>query len=158
MRKLIPVATAIAIVSALVASVTASTAATKATTIKCKSTEYNPTPKDSSGVIIGFTSCSKPLGNGVISATYSASVNTTTGAGTAHGTFTKWLATGTVHGRYTEKIQFTSDADATYKLATTITGGTGAFKGVKGSGPESCSTTNGGATQTCKSVLAVTGL
>ena len=158
MRKLIPVAIAVATISALVTGVTAGSAATKVTTVKCKATEYNPTPKDLSGVVLGFTSCSKPLGNGVVSATYSAVVNTTTGAGTAHGTFTKWLATGTVRGRYTEKIQFTSDADATYKLATTITGGTGAFKGVKGSGPESCSTTNGGATQTCKSVVAVTGL
>ncbi len=157
MRRLIPLVTMIAIVGALAAGVAAS-AATKAKTIKCNTTEYNPTPTKASGVVVGLLRCSKPWGNGVISASYSSTFNATTGAGTANGTFTKWLLTGTIHGHFTEKFQFTSDTDATYELATTISGGTGAFKGVKGKGPESCSTTNGGATETCKTVVAVTGL
>jgi hypothetical protein len=158
MRRLIPLATVIAIAGALAGGVAASTAATKAKKITCNTTEYNPAPSQLSGVIVGFTSCSKPFGKGVVSATYSATVNMTTGAGTSHGTFTKWLLTGTAHGRYSGKFQFTSNTDATYKNAITVSGGTGAFKGVKGKGTESCSTTNGAATLTCKEVLGVIGL
>ena len=158
MRKLIPLATVIAIAGALTAGVVASTAATTATKITCNTTEYNPTPTQASGVVVGFTSCSKPLGEGVVSASYSSTFNSTTGAGTAEGPFTKWLLNGTVHGRYNQTFQFTSDSDATYKSTVTVLGGTGAFKGVKGKGPESCSTTNGGATLTCTEVLELTGL
>jgi len=150
----------IAIVGALAAGVAASTAATTARTsrITCNWTQYNPAPADLSGVVIGFIRCSKPLGNGVISATYTATVNQTTGAGTAKGTWTKWLLAGTAHGRYSQTFQFTSNNDATYKSAITWTGGTGAYKGVKGTGSETCNTTNGGATLTCKAVDMVTGL
>jgi hypothetical protein len=158
MRKLIPLATVIAIAGALTAGVVASTAATTATKITCKFTEYNPTPTNPSGVVVGFTSCSKPWGNGVISATYSSTFNSTTGAGTAKGTWTKWFLAGTVHGPYSQTFQFTSNNDATYKSTVTISGGTGAYKGVKGKGSDSCRTTNGAATLTCTAVDEVTGL
>ncbi len=160
MRKLIPLATVITIAGAVAIGLVASTAATAATPTKvtCKSTEYNPTPTNASGAVIGFIKCSQPLGDGLVSATYNSSVNSTTGAGTAKGRWTKWLLAGTVRGRYTETLQFTSNTDATYKLAITWTGGTGAYKSVKGTGSERCSTTNGGATQTCESVAELTGL
>jgi len=158
MRKLIPLATVIAIVGALAAGVAASTAATKATKIKCTATSYNPTPTNPSGVYFLISSCSKPEGNGVESGTYTATVNTTTRAGTLKGTFTHWLLTGTDHGHYSDKFQFTSATDATSEIAITVTGGTGTFKGVKGTGTGSCSTTNAFATQTCKYVFELTGL
>jgi hypothetical protein len=111
---------------------------------------YNPTPNNLSGVYFVSDNCSAPFGNSVESGTYRATVNMTTGAGTAKGTFTHWFLTGTDHGHYSETFQFTSATDATYKIAITVTGGTGAFKGVKGKGTEGCSTTNGGATLSCK--------
>jgi hypothetical protein len=70
MRKLIPLATVIAIAGGLTAGVVAS-AATTAVKIKCDTTEYNPTPTQASGVVVGFTSCSEPLGKGVVSASLS---------------------------------------------------------------------------------------
>jgi hypothetical protein len=158
MRKLIPLATLIAIVGALVAGVAASTAATKATKEKCSATNYNPTPNKLSGVYFAFYRCNAPFGNTVESGTYKATVNTMTGAGTAKGTFTRWFLTGTDHGHYSETFQFTSATDATYKIAITVTGGTGPFDRVKGKGTGSCSTTNGGATLSCKIVVALTGL
>jgi hypothetical protein len=158
MRKLIPLATVIAIAGALAAGVAASTAATAATKITCGWKSYNPTPTQASGFVIGFTRCSRPLGNGVISATYSSAFNSTTGAGTANGKWTKWLLNGTVHGLYSQTFQFTSNDDATYQSTITWTGGTGAFRGVKGTGTESCATTDGGATETCTAVDEVTGL
>jgi len=160
MRKLIPLATVIAIAGALAAGLVASAAATAATPTKitCKFTEYNPTPTNPSGFVIGFIRCSQPLGSGVISASYNSTFNPTTGAGTDKGPYTKWLSAGTVHGRYTGTFQFTNSTDATWKNAITISGGTGAYKGVKGTGSESCSTTNGAATETCTTVDEVTGL
>ena len=158
MRKLIPLATVIAIAGALAAGVAASTAATGATRITCTTTEYNPTPTSASGVVVGLTSCSKPFGNGAVSATYTSTFDPTTGAGTDTGPFTKWLLTGTVHGHYTGTYQFTSDTDATWQNTIAVSGGTGAFKGVKGKGHETCRTTNGGATLTCTETVEVTGL
>jgi hypothetical protein len=158
MRKLIPPTIVIAIIAALGAVAAASSGATTATRITCKSTEYNPTPAQASGFVVGFTKCSQQLGDGVISATYRSTFNPTTGAGTANGKWTKWLLNGTVHGRYDETFQFTSNTIATYKLAITWTGGSGAYSSVKGTGTEHCTTTDGGATQTCQSVADVTGL
>jgi len=157
MRKLIALATLIAIVGALVAGVAASTAATKPTKEKCSSTIYNPTPTNPSGVYFAFYRCNAPFGNTVESGNYTATVNTTTGAGTAKGTFTRWFLTGTAYGHFSETFQFTSATDATYKIAIKVTGGTGAFKGIKGKGTGSCSTTNGGATLSCKVVVEQTG-
>ena len=121
-------------------------------------TNYNPTPSNLSGIYFVVDRCPKPFGNGVESGTYTSTVNMTTGAGTIKGTFTRWFLTGTDHGRYSGKLQFTSATDATSKIAITVTGGTGAFTGVKGTGPESCSTTNAFATQTCKFVVELSGL
>lgn len=158
MRKLVPLATVIALAGALGVGVAANSGAATATRIRCKSTQYNRTPSQATGFVLGFVKCSHPLGNGVVSATYSSTVNTTTGAGTAKGNWTKWLADGTVHGRYSQTFQFTSNTNATYKSTITWTGGSGAYSGVKGTGTETCSTTDGGATQTCQSVGEVTGL
>ncbi len=160
MRKLIPLATVIAIAGALAGGVAAGTAATRATPtrIKCKWTSYNPSPTQASGFVIGFIKCPQPLGHGVISATYSSTFNPTTGAGTANGKWTKWLLNGTAHGHYSQTFQFTSNTNATYQSTLVWTGGTGAYTGVKGTGTDSCTTTDGGATETCQSVDEVTGL
>ncbi len=158
MRKLIPVASIIATVGVLATGVAVSTAATKATKEKCSATNYNPTPNNLSGVDFVSAHCAAPFGNTVESGTYTSTVNMTTGAGTVKGTFTHWFLTGTDHGRFSGTFQFTSATDATYKFVITVTGGTGAFKGVKGKGTESCSTTDGGAILRCKYVVELTGL
>ncbi|HYB30415.1 MAG TPA: hypothetical protein VEF89_27665 [Solirubrobacteraceae bacterium] len=160
MRKLIPLASVIAIAGALAAGGIASTAAAQAKTSKvtCNYTAYNPTPLQPSGVVVGFIKCSQPFGEGVVSGTYSATFDPNTGAGTATGRWTKWFLDGTVHGRFSETFQFTSHTDATYKESLTVTGGTGAYDGVKGTASDSCSTINGGATLTCTAVGEDTGL
>jgi hypothetical protein len=158
MRKLIPLTTATVIIGALCAGVAASSGAATATNITCNSTQYNPTPTQPSGVVFQFTRCSKPFGHGVVSARYTSTFDSTTGAGTANGPFTKWFLIGTVHGRYSQKFQFTSDTDATYESTITISRGTGAFAGVKGNGSERCSTSDAGATLTCTEALELTGV
>ncbi|HYB27522.1 MAG TPA: hypothetical protein VEF89_12955 [Solirubrobacteraceae bacterium] len=156
MRRLIPLSIAIAITGALGANVAASSAAI-ATRITCSATEYNPTPTQASGVVVGVTNCSKPFGTGVISASYTSTFDPTTSTGTDNGPFTKWFLTGTLRGHYTGTYQFTSDTDASWENTITVSGGTGSFMGFEGKGSESCTSTNAGATLTCTEVLEVTG-
>jgi len=158
MRKLIRFATVIAIIGAVGVCVSASSGAATAARITCRSTEYNPTPTQAAGVVVGLVRCSRPFGRGVISASYTSTFDPTTSSGTDNGPFRKWFLTGTLHGRYTGTYQFTSNTDASWENAITVSGGTGAFTGVKGKGSESCTSTSAGATLTCSEVLEVTGL
>ena len=160
MRKLITLATVVTLVATPTAGVAANsaTAPTATTKITCRWTEYNPTPTNLSGFVLGLITCSQPLGRGVLSATYSATFNPTTGAGRATGKWTKWLLHGTINGRYSETFQFTTNNAATYSETDTWTGGTGAFADLRGTGTISCNTTDAGATLTCQSVAKVTGL
>jgi len=161
MRSKSLLAGAIAIVGALAVGVpvigaAASTAATSsaAATTTCTFKNYNQTPKKLSGFTFGYINCPKPLGNGVQSATYTATVNTKTGAATSKGSYQNWFGTGTLYGTYSLSGQYTSATAATFKGTFTITGGTGAFNATKKTtGTLTCNTTNADATSTCTSVL-----
>ena len=159
MRRKSLLAGAIAIAGVLAVGVpvvgaAASTTATspKATKITCTFKNYIQTPKQLSGFSFGYISCPKPIGHGVQSATYSATVNAKTRAATEKGSYTNWFAAGTLYGTYSLRGQYTSPTTATFKGTFTVSGGTGAYKGTKGTGSLSCRTTNAGATSTCTSV------
>jgi hypothetical protein len=160
MRRKSLLAGAIAIVGVLAVGVpvvgaAASTTATSsgATKITCTFKIYNQTPTQLSGFAFGYVNCSKPFGTGVQSSTYRATVNAKTGATTNKGAYKNWFDTGTTHGTFSLRGQYTSPTAATFKGTFTITGGTGAFKATKATGTLTCSTTNAGATTTCTSVL-----
>ena len=161
MRSKSLLAGAIAIVGVLAVGVpvvgaAASTAATGSGAAKttCTFKNYNQTPTKLSGFSFGYANCQKPFGNGVQSATYTATVNTKTGAATSTGSYQNWFDTGTLYGTYSLRGQYTSATAATFKGTFTITGGTGAFKVTKKTtGTLTCSTTNADATSTCTSVL-----
>jgi len=161
MRSKSLLAGAIAIVGVLAVGVpvigaAASTAATGSAAPKttCTFKNYNQTPKKLSGFTFASVNCQKPFGNGVQSATYTATVNTKTGAATIKGPYKNWFDTGTLSGTYSLGGQYTSATAATFKGTFTITGGTGAFNGTKKiTGTLTCSTTNADATSTCTSVL-----
>jgi len=134
----------------------ASTAATSSGAAKttCTFKIYDQTPTKLSGFSFGYVNCQKPFGNGVQSATYTATVNTKTGAATNKGSYQNWFDTGTLYGTYSLRGQYSSATAATFKGTFTITGGTGAFKATKKTtGTLTCSTTNADATSTCTSVL-----
>ncbi len=158
MRKSL-LAGAIAVVGVLAVGVpavgaAASSAATSSGAAKttCTYKIYNQTPTKLSGFSFGYVSCPQPFGPGVQSATYTATVNTKTGAATNNGTFKNWFDAGTLYGTYSLRGQYTSATAATFKGTFTITGGTGAYKGAKATGSLTCSTTNAGATSNCTSV------
>jgi hypothetical protein len=144
-------AVAVPVVSATTSMAATSSAAVKTT---CTFRNYNQTPTKLSGFSFGYVNCQKPFGNGVQSATYSATVNTKTGAATTKGSYKNWFDTGTLYGTYSLRGQYTSATAATFKGTFTITGGTGAFKATKkATGTLTCSTTDADATSTCTSVL-----
>jgi hypothetical protein len=134
------------------AAASTSASSSGATKITCTFRNYNQTPTKLSGFSFGYISCPQPFGPGVQSATYTATVNTTTGAATLKGAYKNWFDTGTVYGTYSLRGQYTSATAATYKGTFTIKGGTGTYKGAKTTGALTCSTTNAGATSTCTSV------
>src|SRR5208283_2582927 len=138
MRRKSLLAGATAIVGVLAVGVpvvgaAASTAATNSGPAKttCTFKNYNQTPTKLSGSSFGYVNCPKPFGHGVQSATYTATVNTKTGAATSKGPFQNWFDTGTLYGTYSLRGQYTSATAATFKGTFTITGGTGAFKATK---------------------------
>jgi len=92
-------------VAGVLAGATASAAATSSraepTTpeITCTLKLYSQTPTKLSGFSFGFIHCSKPFGTGVQSSSYTATVNSRTGAATDQGRYTNWFDDGTVSGR-----------------------------------------------------------
>ena len=107
MRNKSLLAGAIAIVGVLavglpVVGAAASTAATSsgATKITCAFKIYNQTPTKLSGFSFAYINCQKPFGNGVQSATYSATLNTETGAATNKGADKNWFDAGTTYGTF----------------------------------------------------------
>lgn len=142
----------------VVSAATSSAAAKpKATKITCKSTVYYPMPTQSKGIAFADLNCPKPgAGAGVQSIKYSETISPA-GAASAKLAFKDWFDTGTTHGTASFSGQFTSATTGTVKGPVTLTGGTGAYKGVKGKGTSSCSTNDGGAIFTCTTVLALTG-
>ena len=144
----------------VVVGAAASTAAAKpkATKISCRSTVYYPMPTQPKGLAFAYENCPKPgAGAGVQSISYNATVSST-GAVTAKLAFKRWSDTGTTHGTASLTGRFTSATTGTIKGPVTITGGTGAYKAVRGKGTTTCSTNDGGAIYTCRTLLALTGL
>ena len=124
------------------------------TKVKCTATYTSLTPGKLKGEDVGLVSCGKPFGNGIQWVQYTETVSSTE-AVTAHGPLKAWSDTGTVHGTYKlagKLVGLTGSLAGTSK----ITGGTGAFKGAKGTGTQSCTTTDGGMTLNCKFTLRFT--
>jgi len=120
----------------------------KATKVRCTATTYNQSYPNLSGFSFSVLKCSMPFGAGVQQATYNESVVGTTS--TASGTFKDFHDLGTVHGTYTLSGTLGTGAITASGLLK-ISGGTGAFKGAKGTAKLTCTTTDGGKTYTCTS-------
>lgn len=101
------------------------------------------TPPLNSGQNYGSIRCSAG-GAGVMSQTF-----TQDDAGDLTGKYTVYFATGTLHGAYTlaqgpgQPSGTTTFFSATYTGTSTVTGGTGTYKKVAGTGTWNCSTLDG---------------
>jgi hypothetical protein len=126
------------------------------TKVKCSASYTSLTPGKLTGEDVGLVSCGKPFGKGIQWVKYTETVSAT-GAVTAHGPFKAWSDLGTVHGTYKLAGKLMG-ATGSVSGTSRITGGTGAFKGAKGTGTQTCHTTDAGATLSCKFTLRFTRL
>lgn len=133
---------------------TKSTATTRTATTKvtCVTTltdtipqgDTGVTPDDTEGRQAGQVVCHKLLGPGMQTDRFKIA-----DTGDASGTYTQYFGTGTVRGKYrltpadSQPSSTTTFASTSYAGTITITGGTGAYRGVKGKGTETCSTSDG---------------
>ena len=115
------------------------------------------TPPVDQGTEYGPVHCGKGLGNGVLSDTFKVP-----DSGNTLGVFKTFLGSGTIHGKYTlipqeGTFSSTSFNETDYLGTMTITGGTGALKGAKGTAKMVCKTIDGIHT-TCTNRLKLTRL
>ena len=129
--KLVLMLSAIAVLAAFTVSSATGATRPKPKSAKCTydlSTQGSPSPTATSGKDLGYVKCGKPFGNGVQSDSFTARAHGTNV--TIGGPVKDFFDNGTVHGTYTLSGPATG---TTFKGSATITGGTGAYKHIKGS-------------------------
>ena len=122
------------------------TPAARTTKVHCTSKTYNVSSPSISGTTFAALKCSKPFGAGVQQGTFAESI-----AGTqisVTGKFKNFYDNGTNHGSY--KLSGTvASGTITATGSVKVTGGTGAYKNMKGTGTLKCTTTDAGKTYSC---------
>ena len=122
------------------------TLAAKSTKVQCTSKTYNVSSPATSGTTFAAVKCSKPFGAGVQQGTFAESI-----AGTqisVTGKFKNFYNNGTNHGTY--KLSGTAGSGTiTATGSVKVTGGTGAYKNMTGTGKLKCTTSDAGKTYNC---------
>lgn len=149
-RRFCLVGAALSIGSLAFGAVTA-TAATSSpvTKVKCVTNlgitvaagDSSVTPPVSKGAEYGTAVCGKVLGRGVQADTFNVPLT-----GNVLSSYTMYFPTGTIHGKYVltpQEGSFTNFEESDYLGTWTIVGGTGAYKGAKGTGTSTCTTLDG---------------
>lgn len=126
------------------------------TKVKCSGTFTSLTPHQLKGEVVGMISCGAPLGKGIQWVPYTETLSST-GAATAHGPFKAWFDTGTLSGTYKLAGKLVTGT-STLSGPAKVTGGTGVYKGAHGTGTNTCTTKDAGATLNCKFTLRFTKL
>ncbi len=155
MKRVIRVAGAASSAAALMIGATAAAAAVHkskpakpaAVSVKCTTKvgvmvadgDTSVTPPVQQGSEYGTAQCSK-LGTGVQGDSF-----TVPDSGNTEANFTWYLRTGTVSGKYelTPQEGTLNFLKVTYDGTLTVTGGTGTFHGIKGSGTMTCTSQDG---------------
>ncbi len=122
------------------------TLAAKTTKVYCTSKSYNVSSPSLSGTTFAALKCSKPFGAGVQQGTFAESI-----AGTqisVTGRFKNFYNNGTNHGTY--KLSGTvGSGPITAAGSVKVTGGTGAYRNMTGTGKLKCTTSDAGKTYNC---------
>jgi type II secretory pathway pseudopilin PulG len=101
-----------------------------------------------SGEDFGTVNCASVFGKGVQHDTLTVTPTSQTTAKVT-GPFKQFFDAGTIHGTVNLTASATSAGAVTYKGAAEISGGTGAYKHVKGSAKVQCTSPDGGTHTTC---------
>lgn len=159
-RRIVVAGLAIAVIGAIVAvGGTATAASSKKSTCNIRLVVAIPPgrttldPNAKSGHQFGLVSCNKLFGtNGVQSDDYKVTP-TSSVAGRVTGTFADYFNLGIVHGTYKLNVAPVSPTQQlTYSGSIKIVGGTGAFKGMKGTGTLTCVSNDVGVHIICSAV------
>jgi hypothetical protein len=134
------------LVAALGAAAVAANPSAKKLRLSCTATAYNVDFPKLSGLAFAQLNCTKPVGAGVQRAR-----NTTAIVGSTvnvSGSFQDFFNDGTISGTLKLSGPF-GTAAITAKGSATTTGGTGAYKHIRGKGSVTCTTTDAGKTFHC---------
>ncbi|HVF79492.1 MAG TPA: hypothetical protein VNA28_14445 [Solirubrobacteraceae bacterium] len=105
----------------------------------------------------GLVACPRPLGKGLHYGSATAT-QTGDGRGTVAVSFKKYFDQGTISGTVAGTFAAASQTNIAYEGVVTVTGGTGRFKHVKGSGKLACTSADGGPHKSCTVRLRLRGL
>jgi hypothetical protein len=148
-----------ALVAALVLTTATATGVGSPGNVKFTCTVHLQTlaPPGASGEDFGTVACTPVFGEGVQHDTVTVTpTSPTTGTGT--GPFKAFFDTGTIHGTMKLTASAAPAGVATYTGTIKISGGTGAYKHVRGSIKAQCSSPDGGTHTNCTSKGTVTGI
>jgi hypothetical protein len=141
---------------ALVPAGSGAATAAKTTKVKCTANLQNQqkagTPK---GYDLGFSNCGKPLGKGITAVWYNETISSTIAA---KGKTQSWGDNGAITTTYSASGPLSTSGPITITGTAKITGGTGKYKGAKGTGKISCTTPDLGQTLTCTETLTFSKL
>jgi len=151
--------TALVSISALLAGPIAGASAKsqKVAKLSCTLELFAQGMPNPSGIHFGFATCPRPFGMGVQYNSYTVTP-TGPGKGTVAGTFKNFYSRGTASGTFALTFAATNPMNLTYTGSVAYTGGTAAFRGVRGSGTIHCTTTDGGAHKACTVNSTLKGL
>jgi hypothetical protein len=141
-------------VAALV--VVTATAAGAVTPKKVTCTRQLQTVSTATNENYGKVDCGRPFGKGVQHTPRITVTPTSPNTATGRGSFKRYFDAGTIRG--TAKITSTADATGavTYAGTAKLTGGTGAYKKVRGSATFACKSQDRGLHATCTEKLTLT--
>jgi hypothetical protein len=105
-------------------------------------------PPGASGEDFGTVNCASAFGNGVQHDTLTVTPTSPTTA-TVSGPFKQYFDTGTIYGTVNLTASATPTGAVTYTGLAKISGGTGAYKHLRGSAKVKCSSPDGGTHTTC---------
>jgi hypothetical protein len=105
-------------------------------------------PPGASGEDFGTVDCPSAFGKGVQHDTLTVTPTSPTTA-TVIGPFKQFFDTGTIHGTVKLTASATSEGVVTYRGVAKLSGGTGAYRHVKGSAKVECTSPDGGTHTTC---------
>ena len=151
--------TGVALIAVLVAITAAAAGAGSAKKVKFTCTvrlQTLATP-GASGEDFGTVACTPVFGKGVQHDTITVTPTSQTTA-TGTGPFKAFFDAGTIHGTTKLIAGVPSGGVVTYTGTAKFTGGTGAYKHVRGSATSKCSSPDGGTHTTCTTKGTVTGI
>jgi hypothetical protein len=146
----------VVLVAALVVVTATAAAAGSATKVTCTLQLQTLAAPGASGEDFGTVDCGHVFGKGVQHDPLVTVTPASATTGTATGSFKEFFDAGTIHGTFNLTYTVTPPTAVAYSGTAKISGGTGAYKHVKGSAKVVCSSSDAGTHTTCTDKVRLT--